>query len=143
MKTTSKLIAAGALALSGLAAGTTQASASQSANNCTLTALRPQVNGQYVRAQATLSCGATRFVSAQAALMEDDPTSDDTVNMSNWGGPWQVAAGTRIPIYGPWVRCPNTELGAEELYSKVRVIVTGNSTITTPWDVSLVQPFSC
>ena len=140
MNKTTKLIAAGATALASIGSLSAPASASVSTNNCTLTALRPQVNGQYVRAYGTVHCGVSRLVTAQAALMEDDPTSDDTISMSSWGGPWRVAAGGRLNVTGPWVHCPNTEAGSEELYSKIRIIVDN---VVVGWDTSLIQPFSC
>lgn len=135
-----KLVAAGAIALSGLAAGTHSASATVGVNNCTMTALRPQISGQYVRSQATIYCGVTRLVSAQAILMEDDASTDDVVGPSAWGGPWTVNAGSRITVSGGWVHCPNTEIGAEELFSKTRMIVNN---VFSGYDYSLIQSFTC
>jgi len=125
------------LSIVPVVAAATSASASESANNCIVTALRPEWRpmsdgSKQVRGVATVYCGATRTASVQLGVREADAgTAYDTMVSPNWTGPLVLRGGTRGTFYTTWARCVNTEIGNEEAYVIARVNSSG---YTSPWD---------
>ncbi|MBK7722120.1 MAG: hypothetical protein IPI32_07815 [Austwickia sp.] len=115
-----------------------------SIGGCTASPVRPYVVGlnpsgnKLVRYDVNVTCSPGRSVQLNQQVREEDTFTDDTivsryVNRSFANGGTQQISYTRT--------LPNTELGDEEMYQRIRFRVTSNG-VTSPftgWHKSAVR----
>ena len=72
--------------------------------------------------------------------MEEDTFSDDTIGHTTYNRSFSSAGTQYIYFYGT---LPDTELGQEEMYQKIRLRVSSNGVTSawTGWQKSGVQSF--
>lgn len=131
-----------------LLASPSPASATQSKNGCSVTAIRPEwqplSNGsKQVRGVAKVLCSANRTVNTWVGIYEADATSDDTVRAGAWQGAGTMRAGTTYYVRTGWVRCPNTEVGNEEVYTKAAINVNSQVSNTDSGRSSYQLSIAC
>lgn len=126
------------LVLTGLLAGTALAvapgPASAGITGCSLSALKPGGSGTTAFGRFSLSCIWAAPFEYQVALWERDEGPDQKLSQTAWTAANFAPDTFSYAGKGTAVRC-QTETGKEELYTKVRIRLGGD---TTAWKTSAV-----
>ena len=141
-KIAARTIVAGAIAASAAFGATAQARAVSSAG-CTATPLAPTYSHttstgvKVLRFSFRLSCAGFRSVQVQHQIREQDVLTSQLIKNSTFTRSFPVGGNETISVYSA---VPDTELGAEELYHRLRIQVTvlGVPQPWSGWDSSAV-----
>lgn len=141
-------LAAAAVALP-LSIAAPMAHASTTSSGCTVSPLRPvfdhinSAGDKVLNYRVTATCNANRTVTIEQDRMEEDgwPNPDDLIGESTLSRTFSVYGSYTFNVLRT---LPDTELGEEEMYQKVRFRVTSNG-VTSAWtgnENSPVQSFA-
>ena len=133
-KTTRRIAASGAVAAIA-AIGFAGAAQAVSTSSCTATPYTPTysyTNSSGVKVllyKIKVTCSANRTATVEQYRMEEDTFSDDEIGHSTHVRSFTSAGTQYINFYGT---LPDTEIGMEEMYHKIRLRVSSNG-VTSPW----------
>lgn len=141
-KVAARAVVAGVVATSAAFGVAGQAQA-VSSNGCTATPLTPSFShidpaGQKVlRFTVRLTCAALRSVLVQHEIREQDILTSQLIRSSAFSRSFVTGGTATFSVYST---VPDTELGAEELFHRLRIRVTvaGIPTPWSAWDSSAV-----
>ena len=143
-----RLIAAGIVAAT-TAVGFAGSAQAVSSSGCTATPLKPVYHHHNAAGKKVLkytikvTCNANRTITIYQERKEEDGflNPDDLIGKTTWVRSFGAKATKNLNFYGV---LPDTELGKEEMYHRLRFKVTSNG-VTSPltgWHKSPVQSFS-
>lgn len=133
-KNTRRIAASGAVAAIA-AIGFAGAAQAVSTSSCTATPYTPtysytNTSGvKVLQYKIQVTCSANRTATVEQYRMEEDTFSDDTIGHTTYNRSFSSAGTQYIYFYGT---LPDTELGQEEMYQKIRLRVSSNG-VTSPW----------
>ena len=144
-KNTRRIAASGAVAAIA-AIGFAGAAQAVSTSSCTATPYTPtysytNTSGvKVLQYKIQVTCWANRTATVEQYRMEEDTFSDDTIGHTTYNRSFSSAGTQYIYFYGT---LPDTELGQEEMYQKIRLRVSSNGVTSawTGWQKSGVQSF--
>lgn len=123
--------AAAAIAAIGVA-GSAQA---VSTSGCTVTPFTPTYHhhnaagNKVLQYKIRVTCAANRTATVYQQRKEEDTFSDDTIGTSTYTRVFGAAGTKYIYFYGV---LPDTELGKEEMYHRIKLRVSSNG-VVSPW----------
>ncbi|MFZ1411040.1 MAG: hypothetical protein WAS07_06265 [Micropruina sp.] len=120
------------------------AHASTTSSGCTVTPLRPiydhhnSAGVKVLNYRVTATCSSNRTVTIEQDRMEQDgwPNPDDLIGESTLSRTFAVSSTYTFNVLRT---LPDTEIGQEEMYQKVRFRVTSNG-VTSAWTANENSP---
>ena len=140
-----RLIAAGIVAAT-TAVGFAGSAQAVSSSGCTATPLKPVYHHHNAAGKKVLkytikvTCNAGRTITIYQERKEQDTFSDDLIGKTTWVRYFGAKTTKNLNFYGV---LPDTELGKEEMYHRIRFRVSSNG-VTSPltgWHKSPAQAF--
>ncbi len=146
MKLTVKRAAAALALAAALPVAAASSASAATSSGCTVTPQTPTysytaTNGvKVLRYDITVTCNGGRTANIYQEVWEEDTFSDDHISSTTTSRTFSTYGTQTVSLYR---YLPDTELGMEEMYQKVRFTVSSNG-VTSPvtgWERSGVRAF--